>query len=248
MVRRFIPFLKSSRNSDRQFSATIKAITGYLPKNPEVYRLALMHSSKGRKTDFAVNNNERLEFLGDAVLGSIIGEYVFKKFPNKNEGFLTQLRSKLVNRKQLNHLALKFGIDKILKSNIPQKEKLTSSACGDAFEALIGAMYLDLGYEKTRKFIIQKLLKYHVDVLELVNSETDFKSKLQIYSQKQKLELKYNCEEFNDKAGKKYYRVHVILGDEAFEPFEHHSKRTAEQKAAEIALTNKANGEIYTSE
>jgi ribonuclease-3 len=236
LVGRFIPFLKSNRNSDRQFSASIKSITGYVPLNPEVYRLALMHSSKSKKTEFSVNNNERLEFLGDAVLGAIIGEYVFKKFPNKDEGFLTQLRSKLVNRKQLNQLALKFGIDKILKSNLPQKEKMASSACGDAFEALIGAMYLDLGYEKTKKFIIQKLLKYHVDVTDLVNSETDFKSKLQIYSQKNKLELKYHCEEFNDRTGKKSYRVYVNLGNDSFESFEHHSKRAAEQKAAEIAL------------
>ncbi len=247
MVRRFIPILKLSRKTNKQFTATIKAITGYKPKNEELYKLAFSHSSKGLKNQFSVYNNQRLEFLGDAVLGAVIAEYLFKKYPKKDEGFLTQVRSKLVNRTHLHHLAIRFGLDSILKANLSDKEKLNSSACGDAFEALIGAVYLDLGFAKTKAFIVNKLLRYHVNIDELVNAETDFKSKLQIYCQKNKLELKYDCEEISEDKGKKFFKVQVILGEQKFDAFEHFSKRVAEQKAAEIALVQIENGEIHPS-
>ena len=128
-----------------------------------------MHSSSNVKSSETLYNNERLEFLGDAILGAIIGEYLFKKYPNKDEGFLTQLRSKIVNRKNLHELALKFGINNFLKTNLSKKDKLKSSAYGDAFEALIGALYLDLGYEQTKKFVVNKIVKLHIDLVELLN-------------------------------------------------------------------------------
>jgi ribonuclease III len=245
LVGRFIPILNIGRKKNSNFSTVVKSITGYKPKNIELYKLAFAHSSKALKGDFSVYNNQRLEFLGDAILGAIVAEYLFKKYPKKDEGFLTQVRSKLVNRSHLHQLAMRFGLDKILRANLSQKEKLASSACGDAFEALIGAMYLDLGFEKTKRFIVNKLLKYHVDLEEMVSADTDFKSKLQIYCQKNKLELKYDCEELTDAKGKKVFRVHVNLGNKCFEAFESFSKRVAEQKAAEIALMTMEHGEIH---
>jgi ribonuclease-3 len=200
-----------------------------------------MHSSSNVKSSEALYNNERLEFLGDAILGAIIGEYLFKKYPNRNEGFLTQLRSKIVNRKNLHQLALKFGLNNFLKTNLSKKDQLKSSAFGDAFEALIGALYLDLGYEQTKKFVINKIVKLHIDMEELLNSDSDFKSQLQIYCQKNKLELQYNFTERNDPGQGKYYFVNVVISSKTYEGFEHYSKKVAEQKAAEIAL-NSING------
>jgi ribonuclease-3 len=200
-----------------------------------------MHSSSNVKTSEILYNNERLEFLGDAILGAIIGEYLFKKYPKEDEGFLTQLRSKIVNRKNLHQLALKFGLNNFLKTNLSKKDKLKSSAFGDAFEALIGAIYLDLGYEQTKKFVINKIVKLHIDMDELLNSDTDFKSQLQIYCQKNKLELQYDWIERNDPGQGKYFFVNVVISSKTYEGFEHYSKKVAEQKAAEIAL-NSING------
>lgn len=235
MIRKLIPSAFRSP-TDKKLFTSIKNITGLSPKNLQLYKQAFMHSSSNVKKEAALYNNERLEFLGDAILGAIIGEYLFKKYPNRDEGFLTQLRSKIVNRKNLHQLALKFGLDNFLKTNLSKKDKMKSSAYGDAFEALIGALYLDLGYEQTRKFVIQKIVKLHIDLEELLNSDTDFKSQLQIYCQKSKLELHYDWVERHDPGQGKFYFVNVVINGKAFEGFEHYSKRVAEQKAAEIAL------------
>lgn len=242
MIKRFIPFFKFKTVSDKDLATSLKNITGYKPKNIELYKQAFLHSSKGVKKPLSIYNNERLEFLGDAILGAIIGDFLFKKYPNKNEGFLTQLRSKIVNRQHLHQLALKFGLDTILKTNLSKQDKLKSSAYGDAFEAMIGAMYMDLGYEKTTRFVTQNIVKHHVDLDELVNSDTDYKSQIQIYCQKNKLDLSYNAVEELPKGKTKFYRVNVVINETSYEPFEHFSKKIAEQKAAQLALDKISNG------
>lgn len=240
MIKKLIPLVSFRSASEKKLFTSIKNITGLSPKNLQLYNQAFVHSSSNLKKASEQYNNERLEFLGDAILGAIIGEYLFKKFPNKDEGFLTQLRSRIVNRKNLQQLALKFGLNNFLKTSLSKKDKLKSSAYGDAFEALIGALYLDLGYDKTKKFVINKVVKLHVDIDELLNSDTDFKSQLQIYCQKNRLELLYDWVERNDPQQGKYFFVNVVINGEKYEGFEHYSKRVAEQKAAEIAL-NKIN-------
>lgn len=241
MIRKLIPLVSFRSGPDKKLYTSLKNITGLNVKNLHLYKQAFMHSSSNVKSSEALYNNERLEFLGDAILGAIIGEYLFKKYPNRNEGFLTQLRSKIVNRKNLHQLALKFGLNNFLKTNLSKKDQLKSSAFGDAFEALIGALYLDLGYEQTKKFVINKIVKLHIDMEELLNSDSDFKSQLQIYCQKNKLELQYNFTERNDPGQGKYYFVNVVISSKTYEGFEHYSKKVAEQKAAEIAL-NSING------
>lgn len=219
--------LKST--SDKQLQKSLKNTLGFSPKNISLYKQAFLHSSK-RETV----NNERLEFLGDAVLGAVVAEYLFKLFPYKDEGFLTQLRSKIVNRQSLQQLALKIGLNTYLKTGI--KETGKSSAYGDAFEALIGAIYLDKGFLSCKKFIIHRIIKIHVDLEGLVNTDTDFKSQLQVYTQKNKLSLEYRLLSEEVRGKEKIYIVQVFINNEPYVTFENYSKRVAEQKAAELTL------------
>lgn len=204
---------------------------GFSPSNIALYKQAFLHSSK-RETV----NNERLEFLGDAVLGAVVAEHLFKLYPYKDEGFLTQLRSKIVNRQSLQQLAIKLGISHYLKTSIKENEKGKSSAYGDAFEALIGAIYMDKGFLVCKKFITQRVIKMHVDVDALANTDSDYKSQLQIYTQKNKLTLEYRLLSEEIKGREKIYVVQVFINNEPYVMFEHYSKRSAEQKAAQLTL------------
>ncbi len=227
MIRLF----KNLSKSDRQLSKSLKCVLGFSPSNISLYKQAFLHSSKKE-----TSNNERLEFLGDAILGVVIAEYLFKLYPGKDEGFLTQLRSKIVNGNSLKQLALKLGIDNYLKTDLSKNEKTKSSAYGDAFEALIGAIYLDKGFEVCKKFILQRVLKYHIDVNELQNTDTDFKSQLQIYAQRNKLNLEYRLLKEGHKGKDKIFTVQVFINNEPYVAFEHYSKKIAEQKAAQLTL------------
>jgi ribonuclease-3 len=170
------------------------------------------------------------------VLGTVIAEYIFNIYPYKDEGFLTQLRSKIVNGQNLKELSIKFGFNKLLKTNLTTDEKLKSSAYGDAFEAFIGAVYLDLGYEKTKKFINSKIIKFHIDINELVNTDSDYKSQLQIYCQKNKYKLEYKLINEEKQGANKLYTIQVLINDKSYITFENFSKRVAEQKAAKLTL------------
>ena len=145
--------LKPLSKDDKLFKQKLKNILGFSPSNLALYKQAFRHSSSSKDISEHQQSNERLEFLGDAILGAIIAEYLFKLFPKKEEGFLTQIRSRIVNGQHLFVLAKKFGLDALLQSRLTKKEKLSSSAYGDVFEALIGAIFLDKGFEKTRLFI-----------------------------------------------------------------------------------------------
>lgn len=237
MIQRFLSRLKSSVSKrDAEFKKSIKRLTGYTPDNLTLYHQAFSHSSHTIKKQSVSTNNERLEFLGDAVLGAIIAEHLFKLYPKKDEGFLTQVRSKIVNGQSLHQLALKFGIDKFLKATLSAREKTSSSAYGDAFEAFIGAIYLDKGYLKTQKFVVNKVLKYHVDLDALVNTNEDYKSTLQILAQKNKQTLEYRLLSENSQGKTKTFTVQVFIDKQPYVSFEHFSKRVAEQKAAQLTL------------
>ncbi len=225
-------FPKFSLNkSDAQLKKSLKTLLGFTPGNIALYKQAFLHSSK-RETV----NNERLEFLGDAVLGAVIAEHLFKLFPYKDEGFLTQLRSKIVNGQNLQQLAVKLGLDKHLKVGIKDSEKSKSSVYGDAFEALIGAVYIDKGFVVCRNFILKRIVKMHVDINELVSTDSDFKSQLQIHCQKNKLTLEYKLLSEEQKGKTKIFVVQVYIDDKPYVTFENYSKRVAEQKAAQLTL------------
>lgn len=221
---------------DKGFKNWIKTTTGYSPKNISLYQQAFFHSSISVKRSGTTVSNERLEFLGDALLGAIVADYLFKMYPFKDEGFLTQLRSKIVNGQSLRDLALKFGFNHFLKASLTKDEKTKSSAYGDAFEAFIGAIYLDMGYNKTKTFVIARILKIHIDLDGLAKTNEDYKSQLQIYCQKNKFSLEYKLVSEERIGANKMYVIEVYINQKAYTKFESYSKRTAEQKAAQLTL------------
>lgn len=225
-----------SAKRDKDFKAWVKITTGYSPKNISIYQQAFFHSSVAMKRSGTTVSNERLEYLGDAVLSAIIADYLFKIYPYKDEGFLTQLRSRIVNGQNLKELALKFGFNYFLKASLTNSEKTKSSAYGDAFEAFIGAVYLDQGYNKTKKFVISKIVKTHLDVEDLVNTNDDYKSQLQIFCQKNKYALEYKLLSEERQGANKLFTVQVFVNHKAYIKFEAFSKRMAEQKAAQLSL------------
>jgi ribonuclease III len=236
-IKRLLSLLGTSKpHSDKEFKSWIKQTTGYSPSNISIYHQAFFHSSISVKRSGATVSNERLEFLGDAVLGAIVADYLFKMYPYKDEGFLTQLRSRIVNGKNLKDLAIKFGFNQLLKATLNRDEKTKSSAYGDAFEAFIGAVYIDMGYNKTKSFVISRIIKLHVDIDNLVKTNEDYKSQLQIYCQKKKLNLQYRLLSEDRIGSSRKYVVQVFINNKAYTRFESFSKRQAEQKAAQLTL------------
>lgn len=221
-------------------SYRVKLITGFFPKNIRLYKQAITHKSVAPKDKRGYTlDNERLEYLGDAILDSVLADFLFKKFPYEDEGFLTQMRSKVVNRKQLSLLAESIGLDKLVL--IDQKRRnIHSSIYGNAFEAFIGAIYLDKGYDRTAKYIINDILHDHIDIYKLKETEDNFKSKLLEKAQKQNQLISYRTVE-NPK-NENTFISSVILDGKEYETAMGRSKKEAEQNASFIAL--KAIGEI----
>lgn len=212
----------------------LKRILGFTPHNCEPYQLALVHKSISFVIFKNISiNNERLEYLGDAILDSIVAEYLFKKYPEKDEGFLTQMRSKIVNRENLNHIAIKLGIPNIIKSKLSCDNH--KSIYGDALEALIGALYIDKGFIKTKKIVLERIIRNHINVNKLKETENDFKSRIIEWGQKNKKEISFaNFEELNENAT--VFISHLIVVDEVFGRGLGSSKKEAEQNAARQAL------------
>lgn len=228
----FIPINKE----EKEFRKRLKNILGFYPSNISLYKQAFRHRSSVKLINEHLPSNERLEFLGDAVLGTIVAEHLFKLFPKKDEGFLTQMRSKIVNGQNLQLLSKKFGFDTLLNSKLNSKEKLNSSAYGDVFEAFIGAVFLDKGFEKTKHFVLNNIIKTHLDINELLQTDTDFKSQLQILMQKQKKQFEYVLKHEEYKGKEKHYTVILKIDGIEQACFEHKSKKVAEQRVAQLTL------------
>lgn len=230
-------FFKKAPFAEQALTKALKNIFGYTPGNIALYQLAFRHRSAASVVSNGVkNSNERLEYLGDAVLGSIVAEYLFKKYPFRDEGQLTEMRSRIVSRSNLNALSRKLGLDKLIQTsretNIP-----ATSILGDAFEALIGAIYLDKGYDFTKKLLINKVIPIHLDIDSLVNTEMNFKSKVIEWGQRVKktAEFVLSDELENGKQNRKLYVVHLLLDGELAGKGHDYSIKKAEQKAAEQA-------------
>lgn len=213
---------------------------GFVPGNLSLYRLAFRHKSVAMPVkDGSKNSNERLEFLGDAVLGSVIAELLFKKYPYKGEGFLTELRSKIVSRAHLNQLAKKLGLNELIQYdtrmiNYPYKH--SSSLLGDAFEALIGAIYLDKGYSFTRNFLIKRIISPHVDINMLAETESNFKSRLIEWGQQSGKEVTFRLREPDKEEGyQKMFTVDAVVDGEVLGTGQDYNKKSAEKSAAEKA-------------
>lgn len=183
--------LKRNFGRDKAYYKIIDDMFGFIPNNIELYKLALIHKSASLLLDDGRPvNNERLEFLGDAVIEAVTSDYLYIEFPERDEGFMTQLRSKMVSRQSLNSLAVKVGLDGYIISsgngNFTQKH-----IYGDAFEAMIGAVYLDQGYEFVNRLLINDIFVNYLSLDELTRSETDFKSRLIEWCQKNRHSIEF---------------------------------------------------------
>ena len=232
-------FFRRMLGQDKAFRQAIATVTGRTPQNVRLYHLAFTHSSVVKQaTAGRHQSNERLEFLGDAVLGTVVAEYLFRKFPYEQEGFLTEMRSRIVNRESLNSLALKLGLDKLVQLDAGQGRAARSrSVNGNALEALVGAIYLDQGYKAARKFVLSRLVKPFVDVKSLTETTTNFKSKLIEWAQRNGKAIRYDLTGEPRPGGVMEFSATVLLDGEAVATGMGLSKKQAEQLAAERALT-----------
>lgn len=179
-------------------------------------------------------NNERLEYLGDAVLSTIVAEYLYKKYPGKDEGFLTKMRSKIVKRKTLNTVAERMGIDIVLTKYT--QGKLSKSMLGNAFEALVGALYIEYGYEKTRNYVISKILMRLLDIHELEQSDDNYKSQLLEWGQKEGRHISYKLLSKFKHDKRDRFKIGVYLDGREISTAEDYNKKSAEQMASSKAL------------
>ena len=188
-------------------SAQLKHILGFKPKHLPYYQLALVHRSK---LDELARNNERLEYLGDAFLGAIVGEYLFKKYPTQSEGFLTEMRSRIVRRETLNNVANRMGLQKKVQYNKHDRGFERSHIFGNALEALVGAVYLDQGYSKTRIFIIKQLLQQYVDIELMAATDTNYKNQLLNWAQTNKQNLSFEVMENKNDTNRRMFTVGIL--------------------------------------
>ncbi|MBC8046630.1 MAG: ribonuclease III [Fimbriimonadaceae bacterium] len=197
-----------------------------------IYHLAFQHSSIHNSVHM---NNERLELLGDAVIDLVIADFLFKKYPYKSEGFLTEMRSKIVSREQLNRVAIKIGLAEMMKIRKGGADLSKSSVLGNALEALVGAIYVDYNYDKANSFFMNKILKPHFDVIDLEGTVVNFKSKIIEWAQKHGKDAKFDMLEEKEHKGKKQYRMGLLIDNALIAENMDYSKKRAEQKAAEMA-------------
>jgi ribonuclease-3 len=225
-------------STDKVFIKKLKNILGFVPGNTVLYKMAFRHRSVAKVLkNGSRSSNERLEFLGDAILGSVIAELLFKSYPYKEEGFLTEMRSKIVNRVNLNQLARKMGFDQLMvfdqkAVNIQTKHH---SMLGDAFEALIGAVYLDKGYNFTKDFLLKRIIKPYIDIHTLELTETNFKSKLIEWCQRQGKDISFDMVQNSEGESAKLFTISAVVEGESYGLGRDYNKKNAEKLAAEKA-------------
>lgn len=239
-LRQFTSLLKIRSDEEKSLAKAIKSIIGARPVNISLYILALKHSSSSKINNLGYReSNERLEYFGDAVLGLIVAELLFQKFPFKDEGFLTEMRSKIVNRESLNQLGRKIGLVDLIDINSGSKNHFShKSIYGDTLEALVGAVYLDLGYKKCRKFVITRLIDNHFDLNQLKNDPHNFKSLIIEWAQKENAVIDFQIEELENSDRFKQFEATVIINGKEEGKGYGLSKKKAEQGAAQKAYAN----------
>ncbi|MFN8134717.1 MAG: ribonuclease III [Bacteroidales bacterium] len=223
-------------SEDKQLFVALKNIFGFYPGNIFLYKLAFRHKSQALELNNGSRvSNERLEYLGDAILSAVVADHLFKMFPYKDEGFLTEMRSRIVSRAQLNKLSQKLGIDTLINANT-EKNNVYRSMKGDAFEALIGAMYLDKGYNFTRQIVIEKIIRQHFDLHELENNNTNYKSQIIEWSQREKRPVEFVILNEVGHGYNKQYVVDILVDKVSMGKGRDYSIKGAEQDAAMKAL------------
>lgn len=238
MVRKIAQRIKLFSSPRKEFYLFLKDLLGFYPSNLKLYDLAFIHkSASAYDSQGNMVNNERLEFLGDAILGAIIADFLYNRFPQQDEGFLTKNRSKLVNRTFLTRLTFDMGLHIFIDSNTT-KNMDKSHIYGDALEALIGAIYLDTDYQTIKYFVTKKILSQFVNLNEIEQKDSNFKSQLIEWSQKNKKDIKFETTEepAKDKSKQPRFVAKVIVENKELGAGTGTSKKEAHQNAARETL------------
>jgi ribonuclease-3 len=223
--------LKSKEN--RQLEKKLQNVLGIKPGNYSLYYTALSHRSVKENSD---ENNERLEYLGDAVLSTVIADYLFKRYPYKGEGFLTEMRSKMVNRQQLNEIALKMGVKKLTLYNKFDNFLKGSQIFGNTLEALVGAVYLDKGYKKTQRWIVKQIILPYVFVDDLEQIDINLKNRLIGWASKNGKKLEFETIQEKLEGNRRIFTMAVVLDGKILSQGKGYNKKDASQVAAQSAI------------
>jgi ribonuclease III len=215
------------------FKKQLKNILGFSPGNISLYRTALTHRSIRENTD---ENNERLEYLGDAILSALVADYLFKRYPYKGEGYLTEMRSKMVNRQQLNEIAVRMGLKKITLYNRSDGSLKVSQIFGNTLESLVGAIYLDKGYRKTAVWVMNFIIRPHMFMDDLENLEINHKNKLYGWANKNGKTLEFETLEEKLENGRRLFTIAAVVDGEVLAQGKAFNKKDASQIASQVAV------------
>lgn len=215
------------------FTRELRNVLGYHPHSLELYKTALTHRSISDGTD---QNNERLEYLGDAILSALVADYLFKRYPYKGEGYLTEMRSKMVNRQQLNTIALRMGLKKVTLYNKTDSALKISQIFGNTLEALIGAVYLDIGYHRTEKWVMKNIILPHMFVDDLESIEINHKNKLHGWASRSGRNLNFETIDERLEGGRRLFTVAATVNGETIAEGRAFNKKDASQIAAQAAV------------
>lgn len=232
-MRRFTSLISGLFTPSQPLALQLEQLLGFRPQHLAYYQLALAHRSQ---SETVAENNERLEYLGDAILGAIVAEYLFKKYPTQPEGFMTEMRSRMVRRESLNDLALKMGINKLVQFNKADKALSRSHIFGNALEALIGAVYLDVGYAKTRRFVLQQMVKGYMDVDQIEVTDSNHKNKLLSWAQRNGRKIEYETIGEKMVGPRKVFTIAVMLDGTQMVTGTGYTKKEAGQDASRKAV------------
>lgn len=221
---------------EKRLAASIKHMVGSKPFNLSLYKLAVKHAAAAEETVNGIKiSNERLEYLGDAVLGAVVAEFLFNKYPFRDEGFLTEIRSRMVNREALNQIAMKLGLNRVIEEELRGKNIGThKSIYGDALEAIVGAVYLDRGYDFCKRFVLRRII-IHFDLDSIINTTSNFKSKIIEWSQKENATVDFKTISTDGNQKFKEFVVELLVNNESVATGKGATKKKAEQEAAKIA-------------
>ena len=231
IIKKIFHFFISGHKS---FNRKIWELTGVAPSNPIIFKVAFQHKSSANNKVAKMQSNERLEYLGDSILSTVVAEYLFQKYPYANEGFLTKMRSKIVQRRTLNNIANSMSLDYLLREF--NHTRISPAMVGNALEALIGAVYLEKGYDGTKQFILTKMIKPYIDLDSLEKHDDNYKSRLLEYCQKENKEIEYKLLDRIKQNKRDRFKVAVIIDNESCGIAEEFNKKNAEQIASHKAL------------
>lgn len=241
----FLDRILKGDSSVVSFRKQLRNVLGFVPGKAVLYKTALTHRSVKEGSD---QNNERLEYLGDAVLSAIIADFLFKKYPYKEEGFLTEMRSKMVNRNQLNDIAIKMGLKKISYFNKFDGSLKMSQIFGNTLEAVVGAIYLDKGYEKTQQWVIERIIQPYLFMDDLENLEINHKNKLYGWANKNGKNLEFETLDERIEGGRRLFTVGAVVDGELIAQGRAYNKKDASQIAAQLAMDKLGLSKIETEE